>query len=173
IDALISKVLEMRRENPQAKGLVFSCFVKLLELCQYHLKARGITTFIIHGSIPLAVRTRIIKAFVESSASDCSLLLVSISAGGEGLNLQRASHVFVLDPWWNPALEKQAIQRCHRLGQQQVVRSHHLISENTIEEQIKALQEKKQLIFDGTIGGNFNGALEKLTIADLKFLFQL
>ncbi|KAF4726387.1 hypothetical protein FOZ63_022347, partial [Perkinsus olseni] len=88
--------------------LVFSCFVKLLELCQYHLKARGITTFIIHGSIPLAVRTRIIKAFVESSASDCSLLLVSISAGGEGLNLQRASHVFVLDPWWNPALEKQA-----------------------------------------------------------------
>ncbi|KAF4656193.1 hypothetical protein FOL46_007910 [Perkinsus olseni] len=173
IDVLISKVLEMRRENPQAKGLVFSCFVKLLELCQYHLKARGITTFIIHGSIPLAVRTRIIKAFVESSASDCSLLLVSISAGGEGLNLQRASHVFVLDPWWNPALEKQAIQRCHRLGQQQAVRSHHLISENIIEEQIKALQEKKQLIFDGTIGGNFNGGLEKLTIADLKFLFQL
>lgn len=80
-------------------------------------------------------------------------------------------YVFVLDPWWNPAAEMQAIDRTHRIGQYKPIFATRFIIENTIEERILKLQEKKKLVFDGTVGGDV-GSMTKLTVEDMRFLFQ-
>lgn len=100
-----------------------------------------------------------------------SVILISLKAGGEGLNLQAASRVYLVDPWWNPAAELQAIQRAHRIGQKKPVEAVRFICKDTIEERILQLQEKKQLVFDGTVGSS-SQAMTKLTQEDLRFLFQ-
>merc|ERR1712127_370204 len=99
------------------------------------------------------------------------VILISLKAGGEGLNLQVANHVFMGDPWWNPACEMQAIQRAHRIGQTREVRAIRFITQGTVEEKIIALQEKKQLVFDGAIDGSA-ASIARLTEQDLRFLFQ-
>lgn len=99
------------------------------------------------------------------------VLLVSLKAGGEGLNLQRASFIYIMDPWWNPAAELQAIQRAHRIGQNRPVKAVRFVLENTIEMKIIELQEKKQAVFDCTVGKS-NAAWGKLDAEDLKYLFQ-
>ena len=98
------------------------------------------------------------------------VLLISTKAGGEGLNLQRANHVFVMDPWWNPAVEFQAIQRAHRIGQTRPVTAKRFIVKDTIEEKIIELQNKKQAVFEATVGKD-NSSWGKLSAEDLKFLF--
>merc|ERR1719359_481825 len=82
------------------------------------------------------------------------LLLISLKAGGEGLNLQAADHIFLMDPWWNPASELQAIQRAHRIGQKKPVFATRFVAKDTIEEKIIELQQKKQTVFDCTVGGS-------------------
>ena len=99
------------------------------------------------------------------------VILISLKAGGEGLNLQVASRIYLMDPWWNPAAEMQAIQRAHRIGQTKPVKGVRFICSDTIEERILQLQENKQLVFDGTVGAS-NQAMHKLTQEDLRFLFQ-
>jgi DNA repair protein RAD16 len=96
----------------------------------------------------------------------------SIQAGGIALNLTEASHVFVMDPWWNPAVEDQAMDRIHRLGQRRPIRITRLIVENSIESRIIQLQEKKTALFQSTIGKDAD-ALARLTEEDLRFLFVL
>lgn len=95
---------------------------------------------------------------------------MSLKAGGVALNLTVASHVFLMDPWWNPAVERQAQDRIHRIGQYKPIRIVRFVIENTVEERILQLQEKKELVFEGTVGGS-SEALGKLTEADLRFLF--
>ncbi|EEQ99731.1 DNA repair helicase, putative, partial [Perkinsus marinus ATCC 50983] len=138
IEALVAEVEAMRKADGEAKGLVFSSFVSLLELCQYRLHKAGITTLILHGELPLPLRAKVMKTF--SSADTCPLLLISLMSGGEGLNLQVANHVFLLDPWWNPAVEQQATQRAHRLGQSKRVQVLKMLTHDTIEDRIVALQ---------------------------------
>ncbi|XP_049414536.1 DNA repair protein RAD16-like [Solanum stenotomum] len=99
------------------------------------------------------------------------ILLMSLKAGGVALNLTVASHVFIMDPWWNPAVEQQAQDRIHRIGQYKPVKVVRFMMENTIEENIIELQEKKKLLFEGTVGGS-SEALGKLTEGDLKILFH-
>lgn len=99
------------------------------------------------------------------------VMLVSLKAGGEGLNLQVADHIFLLDPWWNPASEQQAMQRAHRIGQTRQVTAVRFVMEGTVEEKIIALQEKKQLVFDASVGGQ-QVAISRLNGEDLRFLFQ-
>jgi DNA repair protein RAD16 len=94
-----------------------------------------------------------------------------LKAGGVALNLTVANHIFIMDPWWNPAAEMQAIDRTHRIGQRKPIFATRFIIENTIEERILKLQEKKRLVFDGTIGGDA-GSMAKLTVDDMRFLFQ-
>merc|ERR1711998_489193 len=94
-------------------------------------------------------------------------ILMSLKAGGEGLNLQHASHVFLMDPWWNPAVEAQAIQRAHRIGQKKAVKAIRFATEDTIEERMLQLQEKKQLVFEGTIDSSAP-ALCRLSEEDLR-----
>lgn len=116
------------------------------------------------------IRSNVLYAF--NNDPGLKVLLISLKAGGEGLNLQVASRIFLMDPWWNPAAEMQAIQRAHRIGQRhKEVVAVRFIAEKTIEERILQLQEKKQLVFDGTVGAS-DHAMAKLTQDDLRFLFQ-
>ena len=113
-------------------------------------------------------RNKTIAAFNEDA--DVTCFLMSLKAGGVALNLTVASHVMLLDPWWNPAVEQQAQDRIHRLGQYKPISVTRFIVAGTIEERILKLQEKKQLVFEGTVGKDAE-ALGKLSVDDLRFLF--
>ena len=108
INTLIAEISEL--EAP--KCLVFSSFAHFLELIEYHLKERNVTCSRISGKTKMQERSDIIKQF--NTEREPSVLCVSLQVGGEGLNLQAANQVFLMDPWWNPAAEQQAMQRCHR-----------------------------------------------------------
>lgn len=129
-------------ENAQSEGhkaLVFSQFVKLLTLMREELESRGYKYCYLDGS------TRDRKSVVETFQNDDSvrIFLISLKAGGLGLNLTEADYVFILDPWWNPAVEAQAVDRAHRIGQDKKVFTYKFITRNTVEEKILELQKKK------------------------------
>ncbi|XP_021776461.1 DNA repair protein RAD16-like [Chenopodium quinoa] len=168
IDALREEIRFMIERDGSAKGIVFSQFTSFLDLIMYSLKKSGITCVLLDGSMTITARDNAIKRFHEDS--ECRIFLISLKAGGVALNLTVASHVFLMDPWWNPATERQAMDRIHRIGQYKPIRIVRFVIENTIEERILKLQEKKELVFEGTVGGS-SAALAKLTEADLKFLF--
>jgi SNF2 family DNA or RNA helicase len=99
------------------------------------------------------------------------LFLISLRAGGLGLNLTAADYVFLLDPWWNPAVEAQAIDRTHRIGQTRPVFAYRLIARDTVEEKILALQQSKRALADSIINAD-NGTLADLTAEDLEMLLE-
>ncbi|GJP60729.1 hypothetical protein CLOP_g17955, partial [Closterium sp. NIES-67] len=168
IEALREEVDTMTQRDPGAKALVFSQFTSMLDLIAYRLHQVGIRCVKLDGSMTMDARDRIISTFTRDA--DCRVFLMSLKAGGVALNLTVASHVFLMDPWWNPAVEQQAQDRIHRLGQFKPVRVTRFVIAGTIEERIIKLQEKKQLVFDGTVGGSAE-ALGRLTEDDLRFLF--
>jgi SNF2 family DNA or RNA helicase len=100
---------------------------------------------------------------------DCRLFLVSLKAGGQGLNLTAADYVFLLDPWWNPAVEAQAIDRAHRIGQSRPVFAYRIVARATIEEKILALQDRKRRLADAIVSAD-QGLLRQLTREDLELL---
>jgi len=169
IEALVDEVNKMIANDPSAKGLVFSQFGAMLELVEFRLKSAGISCIVFRGGMTMQARNDALVAF--NTDPSLKIILISLKAGGEGLNLQVANYVFMLDPWWNPACELQAIQRAHRIGQTREVRAVRFISTDTIEEKIVKLQEKKQLVFDACIDAS-QGSMAKLTEQDLRFLFQ-
>merc|ERR1711871_1134089 len=141
----------------------------MIDLVEWRLKKARIKAVKLLGSMPLNMRRCMLDAFKKDAS--VNVILMSLKTGGEGLNLQVANHVFVLEPWWNPAVEAQAIQRAHRIGQTKPVRAVRFITKETIEEKMFQLQEKKQLVFDGTVDAKVE-ALSKLTDDDLQFLFK-
>lgn len=168
IEALREEIRFMVERDGSAKGIVFSQFTSFLDLINYSLHKSGIKCVQLVGSMTMSARDASIKRFTEDP--DCRIFLMSLKAGGVALNLAVASHVFLMDPWWNPAVERQAQDRIHRIGQYKPIRIVRFVIENTIEERILKLQEKKELVFEGTIGGSTE-ALGKLTEEDLRFLF--
>lgn len=139
--------LEMLMENIKEKTgnhkiLVFSSFVKMLQLIKNKLEEEQITYEYLDG------KTRDRQSRVENfqNESDVRVFLISTKAGGTGLNLTEADYVFIVDPWWNPAVENQAIDRCYRIGQKKQVMAYRMICKDTIEEKIVALQDKKKKI---------------------------
>jgi len=94
-----------------------------------------------------------------------------LKSGGEGLNLQAANYVFVLEPWWNPAVEMQAVMRAHRIGQTREVTAFRFACKDTIESKMHELQKLKRLVFEGTMDGN-EASMAKLSPEDLQFLFK-
>ncbi|TYI36131.1 hypothetical protein E1A91_A03G112700v1 [Gossypium mustelinum] len=168
IEALREEIRFMVERDGSAKGIVFSQFTSFLDLIKYSLHKSSIKCVQLVGSMSLAARDAAIKSFTEDP--DCKIFLMSLKAGGVALNLTVASHVFLMDPWWNPAVERQAQDRIHRIGQCKPIRIVRFVIENTIEERILKLQEKKELVFEGTVGGSTE-ALGKLTEADMRFLF--
>lgn len=168
IEALREEIRFMIERDGSAKGIVFSQFASFLDLINYSLQKSGINCVQLVGDMTINARDGAIKKFTVDPY--CKIFLVSLKAGGIALNLTVASHVFVMDPWWNPAVERQAQDRIHRIGQHKPIRITRFVIENTIEERILKLQEKKELVFEGTVGGS-SEALGKLTESDLRFLF--
>lgn len=108
---------------------------------------------------------------VFQTNSDVNILLISLKAGGLALNLTEANNVFLMDPWWNPAVEEQAMDRIHRIGQFRPIRIYKIIIEDSIESKILELQKKKKALFNLTVENDCN-ALEKLQREDMLFLFN-
>ncbi|GIL87978.1 hypothetical protein Vretifemale_16018, partial [Volvox reticuliferus] len=168
IEALREELDRMMARDPSAKAIVFSQFTSMLDLCHFRLEQVGIRCVRLEGSMALEVRDRMIAAFTNDP--NVRVFLMSLKAGGVALNLTAASHVMLMDPWWNPAVEQQAQDRIHRLGQYKPITVVRFVIAGTIEERILKLQEKKQLVFEGTVGRDVE-ALGRLTEDDLRFLF--
>ncbi|CAM8880041.1 unnamed protein product [Rhodiola kirilowii] len=169
IDALKEEIRFMLERDGSAKGLVFSQFPSFLDLICYSLGKSGISSVQLVGSMTMSDKDSAIKKFNEDPA--CKIFLISLKAGGIALNLTVASHVFLMEPCWNPAVELQAVDRVHRIGQGKPTRIVRFVIENTIEERLLKIQEKKDLAFDGIMGGGSSEGLSKLTMDDLRFLF--
>ncbi len=144
--AIVDELLENRH-----KALVFSQFVGHLALIREHLDARGIAYQYLDGATPIKKRTAAVDAF---QAGEGELFLISLKAGGSGLNLTAADYVIHMDPWWNPAVEDQASDRVHRIGQQRPVTIYRLVARNTIEDKIVQLHEHKRGLADDLLEGS-------------------
>ena len=146
----IERLLEALEEaaSDGHKALVFSQWTGLLDLVEPHLHNAGIRFTRLDGS------TRDRGAVVGEFQSEAGppVMLVSLKAGGTGLNLTAADHVFLLDPWWNPAVEDQAADRAHRIGQDRPVMVYRMVAKDTVEERIFALQSKKRALADVALG---------------------
>eukprot|EP00252_Welwitschia_mirabilis_P009544 TRINITY_DN2218_c0_g1_i3.p1 TRINITY_DN2218_c0_g1~~TRINITY_DN2218_c0_g1_i3.p1 ORF type:complete len:916 (-),score=200.01 TRINITY_DN2218_c0_g1_i3:671-3418(-) len=170
IDALREEIFLMLQRDASAKAIVFSQFTSFLDLISFSLSKTGIKCVQLTGDMSMQARDQTIEKF--SSDAEYKVFLMSLKAGGVALNLTVASHVFLMDPWWNPAVEQQAQDRIHRLGQYKPIRVVRFVIANTIEERILRLQEKKKLVFEGTVGRS-SEAFGRLTEADLRFLFTV
>ncbi|KAG5568019.1 hypothetical protein H5410_064968 [Solanum commersonii] len=161
--------------KPTVKGFRSSSILNGIQLDKFQTNTKidallsGINCVQLVGSMSIAATDAAVNKFTEDS--DCRILLMSLKAGAVALNLTVASNVFLMDPWWNPAVEQQAQDRIHRIGQYKPVWIVRFVIEKTIEENIVELQEKKKLLFEGTVGGS-SEALGKLTMEDLSNLLQ-
>ncbi len=139
------------------KALVFSQFVGHLQIIREYLDQRSVTYQYLDGSTPAKERKKRVDAF---QAGEGDLFLISLKAGGQGLNLTAADYVIHMDPWWNPAVEDQASDRAHRIGQQRPVTIYRLVTRNTIEEKIVALHQRKRDLADSLLkGGDLSGSM--------------
>ena len=149
--------------------LIFSQFTTMLDIIQGHLSSEGIEHFYLSGSTKAAERLKMANAFNQGSGQ---VFLISLKAGGTGLNLTGADMVIHYDPWWNPAVEDQATDRAHRIGQKNAVQVIKLISQGTVEEKINLLQARKKMLIDSVIQPG-ETMLSKLTEKELRELFDL
>ena len=147
IDALLETVVQSIDEGH--KILVFSQFTSVLSNISKVFKENEVSHYYLDGSTPIKTRNKIVEDF---NKDDTSVFLISLKAGGTGLNLTSADIVIHFDPWWNPAVEDQATDRAHRIGQKHVVEVIKMISEGTIEEKIISLQEEKKNLIDKVVG---------------------
>lgn len=147
------------------KVLVFSQFTSLLQIVKERLDSVGIIYEWLDGK----TRNRQARVVKFQSDPDSQVFLISLKAGGTGLNLTAADYVFILDPWWNPAVESQAIDRSHRIGQTQPVTAYRIIARDTIEEKVAALQSKKKKLAEAIITAN-DHILKSMTMDDLTLL---
>lgn len=162
-ETLLEQIEEVLAEGH--KALIFSQFTSLLAIVRRQLEKRDIIYEYLDG------RTRRRKERVDRFQTDenCQLFLISLKAGGLGLNLTAADYVFILDPWWNPAVEAQAVDRAHRIGQTRHVFAYRLIARDTVEEKILQLQKQKRDLAEAIITAD-NSLISKLTAEDLQLL---
>ncbi|WPP34343.1 DEAD/DEAH box helicase [Streptomyces sp. CL7] len=150
-------------------ALVFTQYVTMARLLERHLRDRGTPAALLHGGTPVAKREELVQRFQDG---EFPVFLLSLKAAGTGLNLTRADHVVHYDRWWNPAVEAQATDRAHRIGQTRAVQVHRLIAEGTVEDRIAALLEAKKELADAVLGSG-EQALTELTNDELANLVEL
>ncbi|MFJ9999924.1 SNF2-related protein [Streptomyces werraensis] len=150
-------------------ALVFTQYVTMARLLERHLRDRGTPAALLHGGTPVARREELVRRFQDG---EFPVFLLSLKAAGTGLNLTRADHVVHYDRWWNPAVEAQATDRAHRIGQTRPVQVHRLITEGTVEDRIAALLEAKKELAD-TVLGSGEQALTELSNDELANLVEL
>jgi SNF2 family DNA or RNA helicase len=150
--------------------LVFTQYVAMARLIERHLTARGLPCTLLHGGTPVPAREDIVRRFQDDGIP---VLLLSLRAAGTGLNLTRADHVIHYDRWWNPAVEDQATDRAHRIGQTRTVQVHRLIAEGTIEDRIAGMLRRKRDLAESVLGGTGEAALSELSDDELADLVKL
>ena len=166
IAALCEQLLELRDEGHSV--LVFSQFTSFLDLVEEGLNHAGLPWLRLDGRTPVAARKDLVRNFQHSS--EPLVFLLSLKAGGRGLNLTRASYVVHLDPWWNPAVENQASDRAHRIGQQRKVTVLRLIMRHSVEEKMMLLKEGKQRLFRALLEEGRDVGRIPLSREDFEFL---
>lgn len=165
LEVLLDHIEQVTSENH--KALIFSQFTSLLAIVREHLDRNAITYAYLDGKT--SDRKSVVDRF--QTEEDCKLFLISLKAGGVGLNLTAAEYVFLLDPWWNPAAEAQAIDRAHRIGQSNHVFAYRLIARDTVEERVLELQNSKRDLAEAIIGED-NRLVGNLTAEDLNLLLS-
>jgi SNF2 family DNA or RNA helicase len=143
LDELVATVLA-----EETSVLVFTQYVAMARLIEDHLTRSGIPHQLLHGGTPVREREAMVAAF---QAGEVPVFLLSLKAGGTGLNLTRADHVVHVDRWWNPAVEDQATDRAHRIGQTRPVQVHRMVSQGTVEERIAELLRRKRSLADSVL----------------------
>jgi SNF2 family DNA or RNA helicase len=143
--------MELVREAADGghKALLFSQFTTMLELIRHRLDEEGIPYYLLQGSTPKEERARLVEAF---NSDDTPVFLISLKAGGTGLNLTGADVVIHYDPWWNLSVQNQATDRAYRIGQKNPVQVVRLIAEDTVEQRILRLQEDKWQLAESVVG---------------------
>ncbi|QAA33056.1 DEAD/DEAH box helicase [Clostridium manihotivorum] len=170
LEAAMSLIQEHLQE--EGKVLLFSQFTSALSKIKEQLDALNINYYYIDGSISAKERLRLVNDFNKNE--EVKVFLISLKAGGTGLNLTSANLVIHFDPWWNPAVENQATDRAHRIGQKNIVEVIRLVAKGTIEEKILTLQDNKKQLIDDVLTGDLqdSNALQKLSKDDLIRLFD-
>ena len=164
----VKDLLVAAKENNR-RVLLFSQFTGMLTILQEELAELGLSTFYLRGSTKPQDRLTMVDAFNEGERD---VFLISLKAGGTGLNLTGADTVILYDLWWNPAIEEQAAGRAHRIGQKNVVEVWRMIAEGTIEERMDSLQQEKRELFQKVIQGN-EEQLTKLTEEDIRMILSV
>ncbi|MFN0108175.1 MAG: DEAD/DEAH box helicase [Blastocatellia bacterium] len=165
LDLLLEQIDEVLEGDH--KALVFSQFTSMLAILRDRLDKMGVVYEYRDGQS----RDRQKHGERFQKEPDVSLFLISLKAGGTGLNLTAAEYVFLLDPWWNPAVEMQAIDRAHRIGQENKVFAHRLIARDTVEEKVLQLQSNKRNLADAIISAD-NSLIRDLGREDLELLLS-
>jgi superfamily II DNA or RNA helicase len=165
LDVLVPRLTEVVAEGH--KALVFSQFTSFLALVRERLDAEGITYAYLDGQ----TRERAIPVARFQEDPACPVFLISLKAGGLGLNLTAAEYVFLLDPWWNPAVEAQAIDRAHRIGQERHVFAYRLIAKDTVEEKVAELQQSKRDLAEAILSADA-GLIRDLKAEDVEWLLS-
>jgi SNF2 family DNA or RNA helicase len=170
VSAKLEELIREIEENAgHHKALVFSQFTSMLQLIRAALEERGIPYLYLDGSMAAGERKRAVVQFQEEE--DTRIFLISLKAGGVGLTLTAADYVYLVDPWWNPAVEQQAIDRSHRIGQEKKVFAYRMICRDTVEEKILQLQERKKSLASDLIADE-TGFVKQLTREDVDYLFS-
>ena len=161
---------ELKNIIPAHRALVFSQFTSMLDLLERDLGKAGIRYQRLDGSTAITKRQELVNNF-QDEESDVQVFLLSLKAGNAGLTLTAADYVFLFDPWWNAAVENQAIDRTHRIGQSSQVFAYRMICKGTVEERIIKLQQKKKKLAEDLVTTD-EGFLKTLTLEDLKYLLE-
>ncbi|XP_070776033.1 helicase-like transcription factor [Enoplosus armatus] len=172
VQALMGNLLRLRCEDSSIKCLVVSQFTRFLTILESPLREHGFSFVRLDGTMSQKKRTQVIQEFQSSAADSPAIMLLSLKAGGVGLNLTAASRVFLMDPAWNPATEEQCIDRCHRLGQKRKVAVTKFIVKDSVEESMMKIQRQKQDLVEKAFGST-NTDRKTSRIDDIKALMEL
>ncbi|XP_024516582.1 helicase-like transcription factor [Selaginella moellendorffii] len=172
ITALLSILDKTRAKDPSIKTVVFSQFSSMLKLAEAPLTQAGYKFVKLQGGMSAKKRDEAMEAFKSTSKDSPTVFLLSLKAAGVGLNLVSASNVVMLDPWWNPAAEEQAMDRVHRLGQTRDVHVFRLVATDSIEERLLQMQEKKRAYAQIALGKEASEERRKQCIQEVRLLMQ-
>ncbi|KAL4932053.1 SNF2 family N-terminal domain-containing protein [Aspergillus undulatus] len=173
--AKIEKAMEIVRDvegrGNDEKTIIFSQFTSLLDLLEVPIAREGYRYRRYDGSMKPADRNSAVVDFTDDPS--CKIMLVSLKAGNSGLNLVAANHVIIFDPFWNPYIEEQAIDRAHRIGQMREVNVHRILVPKTVEDRIIELQDKKRALIDGALDEKASKNIARLSTRELAYLFGI
>ncbi|XP_070694517.1 transcription termination factor 2 [Pempheris klunzingeri] len=169
ISAIISELKAIRQSGADQKSVIVSQWTSMLHIVAVHLRQMGLRYAVIDGTVNPKRRMDLVEEF-NSNPEGPQVMLVSLCAGGVGLNLIGGNHLFLMDMHWNPALEDQACDRIYRVGQTKNVTIHRFVCEGTVEDKISTLQAKKKELAQNVLSGT-GSTLSKLSLADLRVIF--